>query len=451
MTDVVRVLAQLWFAVLLHLWQTSLVLTPLLLLGYLLRGAAPRQREAYWSLALAKLLLPLAIGAPLLHFLWSDLLAPFVDGPAPAHLQTLSTVTTVLVNGGNLDRFALADRPWFAALMLIATVCWLIGFLWIGLRTVVDLRRADTLRRRSRSFATLSGWQRDRVAAAAGRVGLPLSGLLMSDTTTMPAVTGLWRPQVILPVCLVRQLAADELSALLQHEQAHRLRRDPLRTLLRRITLALFFFYPPLYLILKRLAECAEFAADDRALAGGVGPRRFARALAVATRMNAGLEPLTTAAGTGGGSLLQRRLRRLTRTERKPMSRYRYLVALAALLVFAASFVAPTAGDPAPEPPTKDEPAAAEDSAQPVLIHFEPPVYPEDARKAQAEGRVVVKVLVGPEGTVLEAVILEAVEEFPSFGEAALSAAKACRFEPARQRGIAVKAWAALPFEFHLQ
>lgn len=74
--------------------------------------------------------------------------------------------------------------------------------------------------------------------------------------------------------------------------------------------------------------------------------------------------------------------------------------------------------------------------------------YPEMARRAQIEGTVVVKVLVGPDGRVKNAQILQSVN--PLLDKAALNAAWKWTFHPGKQRNIPVKAWMAIPFNFRL-
>ncbi len=85
---------------------------------------------------------------------------------------------------------------------------------------------------------------------------------------------------------------------------------------------------------------------------------------------------------------------------------------------------------------------------KPELTHFEPPDYPEMARISHLEGTVVVKVLVGPDGSVMQVAILQGVH--PMLNKAALDAARKCRFNPGKQRNIPVKAWMAIPYRFRL-
>ncbi len=85
---------------------------------------------------------------------------------------------------------------------------------------------------------------------------------------------------------------------------------------------------------------------------------------------------------------------------------------------------------------------------KPKLTGFSNPDYPEMARASQLEGTVVVKVQVGTDGKVLQAIILKGVH--PMLDNSALAAARRCKFSPGKQRGIAVKAWMAIPFAFRL-
>jgi len=87
-------------------------------------------------------------------------------------------------------------------------------------------------------------------------------------------------------------------------------------------------------------------------------------------------------------------------------------------------------------------------SEKPKLIRFVPPDYPEMARMSQIEGTVIVKVLVGSDGNVKDAQIIQGVH--PMLNKAALAAARKAKFLPGKQRDIPVKAWMAIPYNFKL-
>ena len=85
----------------------------------------------------------------------------------------------------------------------------------------------------------------------------------------------------------------------------------------------------------------------------------------------------------------------------------------------------------------------------PTLNDFVMPLYPALAREAGIEGTVAVRVLVSEEGKVISADILSS-DVTPAMNKAALEAAKKCRFTPAKQRTIPVKAHVMIPFHFRL-
>lgn len=136
-------------------------------------------------------------------------------------------------------------------------------------------------------------------------------------------------------------------------------------------------------------------------------------------------------------------------------SRYRLPVALAGVglvgvLALSVSW-AREIPDPRPSVPmaAADSSAAELESSKPELLQFIAPEYPREARADSVSGRVVVKVLVLIDGTVGEASVLEGVD--PRLDAAALAAARQTLWEPARQRGIPVQAWMALPYNFELK
>ena len=80
---------------------------------------------------------------------------------------------------------------------------------------------------------------------------------------------------------------------------------------------------------------------------------------------------------------------------------------------------------------------------------YRPPEYPEMARLSQMQGTVVVKILVGPTGDVLDAQILKGIH--PLLDREALKVARKTKWIPGKQRNIPVKCWMALPYNFTLR
>lgn len=75
-------------------------------------------------------------------------------------------------------------------------------------------------------------------------------------------------------------------------------------------------------------------------------------------------------------------------------------------------------------------------------------VYPEVARQAGIEGRVTVKVLVGPDGNVLKVGSVSGPEQFH---DEVQDKAMNLQFTPGLQNGKPVKVWVTVPFNFKLK
>ena len=110
---------------------------------------------------------------------------------------------------------------------------------------------------------------------------------------------------------------------------------------------------------------------------------------------------------------------------------------------------------------------------KPVLLKKVAPEYPVEARKAGLSGKVVVTVIIDENGDVLEAELFKALndsvkiilddqgneevqlskksESLTALDEAALKAAKQCKFEPGILEGKPVKVKFNIPFKFMLK
>lgn len=103
---------------------------------------------------------------------------------------------------------------------------------------------------------------------------------------------------------------------------------------------------------------------------------------------------------------------------------------------------------PPPPAPTQTVFEVYEVDEPPQPVVQVQPEYPEVARKAGLEGRVIVAAVVDENGNVIQAYIHSSTNSI--FNDAALEAAKKMKFKPARQKDIAVKVKVLIPFVFKL-
>ncbi|MBM4244408.1 MAG: TonB family protein [Deltaproteobacteria bacterium] len=101
---------------------------------------------------------------------------------------------------------------------------------------------------------------------------------------------------------------------------------------------------------------------------------------------------------------------------------------------------------------TGSEPVPASGVANPpTLVHRVPPAYPDDARRRDVEGLVVVSAVLDRDGRI-EADSLKVVRSIPLLDAAALSAVRQWRFRPARdQQGRTVRVLLEVPIRFVLR
>ena len=119
--------------------------------------------------------------------------------------------------------------------------------------------------------------------------------------------------------------------------------------------------------------------------------------------------------------------------------------------------------DELPPPPPPPMPKASEDV--PMFVPYdEPPEiiggmaalravlkYPELAKKAGIEGRVVIAVLVDEQGRSLKTKVMKGQGSNVGFEQAASTALMKMKWKPAFQRDKPVKVWISLPVEFKLK
>lgn len=90
---------------------------------------------------------------------------------------------------------------------------------------------------------------------------------------------GLLRPRVYVSSGALHALDANQLRAVLAHEEHHRRRRDPMRLAVIRVLGTALFFLPVLTALSDRYCSLAELSADDAAVHAGGGPAVLAGAM----------------------------------------------------------------------------------------------------------------------------------------------------------------------------
>ena len=141
-----------------------------------------------------------------------------------------------------------------------------------------------------------------------------------SDEVGAPAVSGLWRPTLLLPPELAEHLNDRALAWSVHHELAHLRRHDLWVASLQRLLVVLWWFHPFVHLANRVAGELRECACDEAALARMPQLPRREAALALVDWIEAARKPqardLSLASLNSEKSSLEKRIMRLIDTRR---------------------------------------------------------------------------------------------------------------------------------------
>src|SRR5271170_1553809 len=239
-------------------------------------------------------------------------------------------------------------------------------------------------------------------ARAAGLRAAP-PRLAESELLSVPVTFGVRRPAILLPAGW-REWEPGELDAVLAHEISHVVRRDALAERLSLLHRAIFWFSPLSWWLARHLADLAEEASDDAALAAGADRTRYAETL---LGFFAALEAAPGRVWWQGVSMAtagqaEKRVDRILEWKgsvamrlKKPAVIAYLLLAIPVVCLVAAfrptieNFHATPAQQPAPQathPPAVPPVQSAQPAATPapVAAVAEPPVAPVTAPVAEA-------------------------------------------------------------------
>ncbi|MGD2131640.1 MAG: M56 family metallopeptidase [Maricaulaceae bacterium] len=179
----------------------------------------------------------------------------------------------------------------------------------LGLRHLLSWR--DARRMLADRMLVAEGPVLERYRALAREAGVRAAPRLTRSARTSGPFT-LPSGEICLPDWALDTLRSEQLDAMIAHELAHAVRRDPLWQAIGMAVGAVFFFQPLNALARKRFADLAELSADDWAARRSGGGRALAECLLeVANLVEAQRTPAFAAAMAGSKSTLVARVERL--------------------------------------------------------------------------------------------------------------------------------------------
>ena len=186
---------------------------------------------------------------------------------------------------------------------------------------------------------TVRRWKRDVSRAdyafllcdTARELGVKEPQMLVCEAITTPAVTGFFRPTLLLPH---ERYDLNDLRYILRHELCHLKRHDMLLKFVLLLANTMHWFDPMVYLMLRQADEDIELACDSAATDGLERAERaaYSRTLLAAVQSNVRALPATTCFG----STVERLKRRITNVLGAQKKRGLGIVALVLALTLTA-------------------------------------------------------------------------------------------------------------------
>ena len=236
-----------------HLWQSTLVAGAAWLACHtMLRANGSRVRFRVWLMASLKFLIPFAAFVEVGHRLG---VRPLLR---PARSQQIFDIVAGGSTGLAMVPFRVspaveaAVRGQDVLLVVLATV-WALGAAVVFIRWLKSWQR---VRCTARNAVPVGSFQ-----------GIPvLNSRTMRDERIEPGVFGLWRQSILIPEGMKTRLSDEQFQAVLTHEWNHVQRRDNLTAAMQMVAEAVFWFYPVVRMVGRRLIEERELACDQAVL-----------------------------------------------------------------------------------------------------------------------------------------------------------------------------------------
>ncbi|MCX5691161.1 MAG: M56 family metallopeptidase [Planctomycetota bacterium] len=333
---------------------------------------APRWRCLLWSMVLIRMALPMAPASP--WSLWS--LAAWTSVPAAAPRSEVSpTPTPLLPLLQDIPTTAVTAEPAAAAggkriesIIASRSVVWdqwwgVVFGLWIAGAASMVFRvvmgRAQLRDRLKSSEPVRDAGLLEVLEACRERMRVRRRiELVESARFTSPAVVGWLKPRIVLPRGFAASTRPDGIRAVLLHECAHITRHDIAAAWVASFILALHWFNPICWWVLRQMRSERELACDSAALMVMTPRERpvYGHTLLDLLLKVSGPEPYPSIAAMDGRGIETRR-RMLMIAKFRPDSILTSVVAAAACLCVAVAGLTDAA-----EPPQKAQAEAASTS-----------------------------------------------------------------------------------------
>ncbi len=386
-----------------------------------------------------------------------------VNRPAPVH-ETMLTLEQLLLLADVQAEGEVVAQPTTALWVRVALLVYLVGIVFFAVRNLWSLGRLAVLLRRGR-LERLADWLPGRME----NVRLVVHNHDIAPFSWMRCIV------------LSRKDLEENGREILIHELAHIRNHHSWDLLLADLCIFVQWFNPAAWLLKQELQTIHEYEADETVLREGVDAKKYQMLLikkAVGTR-------LYSMANSFNHSSLKKRITMMLKEKSNPWARVKYLYVLPLAALAVSAFARPEVSAVADELSSakvndlvtsmktnqaETASVAVKDTLTPdesvfevveqmpefpggykeMMKYIEQNMrYPEEAKKAGTQGRVVVQFLVNKNGAISDVSVLHSVDRLLD-AEAVRLVRSMPKWKPGMQKGKAVTVKYTIPMMFRL-
>jgi bla regulator protein BlaR1 len=323
-----------------HIWQSTLFVAVVALLTLAFRQNRARTRYWLWFAASLKFLVPFS----LLINIGAYFARPHTPSPTRTVLysafeqvgQPFAVQPTVSIAHAAPATSATEMAAQFLPLLLVV---WLLGSLvvllvWLArwYRVSAIVKNASPLHEGPEA-EIVANLQRDD--AAREKIAI-----VSTAASIEPGIFGVFRPVLVWPASISRQLTEAHTESIVVHELCHVRRRDNLTAALHMLVESLFWFHPAVWWLGNRLVEDRERACDEAVVESGREPHVYAESILKVCEFCVE-SPLPCVPGVSGADLKKRVASIMSHRPARTLSAGRkLLLAFAVVLAIAAPILA---------------------------------------------------------------------------------------------------------------
>lgn len=314
-------------------WQIAVIFAIASAGAWLLRNGPARYRHALWIGGLtACLVVPLLTATRLVPAWVSSFQVAAPTAPAATVVAVASSEDL------NVDHISLRRKTVTTSTrsVLLLSLVYALLICGKGIRLARFWRRKEMLRRSS----TRSGIAPEiDLMAQRCRNLLNVRHVPVTSSTTarVPYTIGTLRPLIVLPQAVCSGADEARLLSVIGHEMAHVKRRDFLTNLLCELVALPIWFHPLTFLIKRQIDRTRELACDELVTRHVLAPKVYARSLLWAADISRQYSSQAFMLSIFDGKILEERIVRLMRNNRRVGSSPARVMMFAALAVLCAS------------------------------------------------------------------------------------------------------------------